>query len=249
MITFFPRGTNLDSYRQVFDTPIFWNAYLNTVIYTVVGTAINIAATCALAFCLTRRELLFRKTITFMVIATMYIGGGMVPTFMVVRDLGMYNTLWAMVVPGAISTFNMILVRTYMQGIGEEMLESARIDGANELGIFARIVVPVSKPVIATVGLFYAVGHWNNYFTPLIYLRDAERYPLQLLLMNMIVNNDMSGMGQGARDAIQAGRTNFPTSNMMIAASMVIAMVPILCVYPFIQKYFVKGIMIGSLKG
>jgi putative aldouronate transport system permease protein len=184
-----------------------------------------------------------------MIILTMYVGGGLIPSFLLIKSLGMYNTRWALLIPGAISAYNMIIVRTYMEGISEEIIESTRIDGANDFQIYTKINLPLSKSVIAVIGLFYAVGHWNSYFSAMIYLMDKVKYPLQLVLKEMIVNNDMQGMDQAARDAISGQLVENPTSDMLIAASMVVALIPILSVYPFIQKYFVKGVMIGAVKG
>lgn len=246
IVKIIPKGFNFGAYLEVMDNRFFWNAYKNTLVYTVIGTAINLAFTCTLAFCLSRKELIFRDQISLLVVFTMFFSGGLIPNFLLVSWLGMYNSIWAIVLPGAISTYNMIIVRTYMQGLPEEIFESVRIDGGNDLQIYTKIVIPLSKPVIATIGLFYCVGHWNSYFGPMIYLKDRALYPLQIILREMIVEQSFQDMGGELAEAF--GQSP-PTSEMLISASIIIALIPILCVYPFIQKYFVKGVMIGSLKG
>lgn len=239
-----PKGFNLKAYQYAMEQPIFWISYRNTILYTVVGTAINLIMTLTLAYAISRRELLFRKTITFIIISTLYFQGGVISRFIVFKELGLYNNIWAVVLPFAITTYNLVVVRTYMQGIPEEILESVRIDGGNDLQIFTKIIIPLSKPVIATIGLFYAVSHWNSYFWPMVLLRDKELQPLQVLLRDMITENNQIGSGMLQTDLIYQ-----PSAEMMIAASIVIALIPILCIYPFIQRYFVKGAMVGAMKG
>lgn len=246
MVKIIPKGFNFGAYAEVMGNEFFWTAYKNTILYTIVGTSINLVFTCTLAFCLSRKELIFRDAISILVVLTMFFSGGLIPNFLLIKWLGMYNTIWAIVIPGAISTYNMIIVRTYMQGLPEEIFESVRIDGGNDLQIYLKIVLPLSKPVIATIGLFYAVGHWNSYFAPMIYFKDRALYPLQIILREMIVEQTFQDM---AGDLAEAFGQSPPTSEMLISSSIVIALIPILCVYPFIQKYFVKGVMIGSLKG
>ena len=181
-----------------------------------------------------------------LVVFTMFFSGGLIPNFLLVKNLHIYNTIWAVLLPGAINTYNMIIVRTFMQQLPEEILESGRIDGANDLQLFSKIVLPLSKPSLATIGLYYAVDHWNAYFYPMLYLKDKSKYPLQVLLKEMIVDEDLSSLSQGAAEIV--GNMQ-PTSDMLMGASIIIALIPILCVYPFVQKYFVQGVMIGSVKG
>lgn len=245
MVTIIPRGFTLDSYERVFQNSLFWNAYGNTIVYTVVGTAINLIMTCALAFVLSRKEFLFKKSLTLLIVVTMFFSGGLIPMFILIKNLHLYNTMWAILLPSAINTWNMIIVKTYMQGLPEEIIESAKMDGANDLYVLARIVIPLSMPVIVTIGLFYAVGHWNEWFNPLIYFKEKAKMPLQVILRNMIVETDLSGMADAAKGVVREK----PTSDMIISTSMIVAMIPILCAYPFVQKHFVKGILIGSLKG
>ncbi|MEE0809627.1 carbohydrate ABC transporter permease [Blautia sp.] len=246
LVNLIPKGFNLQAYKQVLGDEYFWKSYGNTVLYTVVGTTINLVLTSTFAFCLSRKNLIFRKQLTVLIIFTMFFSGGIIPNFILVKNLGIYNTMWAVVLPGAINTYNMIIVRTFMQQLPEEIFESGRIDGANDLQLFAKIVVPLSKPALATIGLYYAVDHWNAYFYPMLYLKDKVNYPLQVLLKEMLVEQDFSNMSQSAAEIM--GNIQ-PTTDMLMGASIVIALIPILCVYPFIQRYFVQGVMIGSLKG
>ena len=246
MVYLYPRGFNVDAYREVMKNGLFWIAYKNTIIYTVVGTLLNLMLTTSMAYCLSRANLIFRKTLTMMVTMTMFFGGGLVPNFLLVKWLNLYDSMWALILPGLISTYNMIIVSTYIKTIPEEIIESVRVDGGNDLQIFARMIVPLSKPVIATVGLFYAIGHWNSYFNAMIYLKTKAKYPVQLVLKEMIVDQDLQSIAAGAYEAMNQQP---PTSEMLIAASIVITLIPVLIIYPFVQRYFVKGIMIGSVKG
>lgn len=246
LVSLFPKGFNVEAYRQVFADSHFWRSYANTIVYTVLGTAINLVLTSTMAFCLSRRDLIGRKPLNMLVVFTMFFSGGLIPNFLLVKSLHLYNTIWAIVLPGAINTYNMIIVRTFMQQLPEEILESGRIDGANDLQLFSKIVLPLSKPALATIGLYYAVDHWNAYFYPMLYLKDKNKYPLQVLLKEMIVDEDLSNLSQSAAEIM--GNIQ-PTSDMLMGASIIIALIPILCVYPFVQKYFVQGVMIGSVKG
>lgn len=244
-VTLLPKGLNTDAYKKLIAYQLFWRSYLNTIVYAVLGTCINLTLTSMLAFCLSRRELVFRKQITLFIVVTMFFSGGMIPNFLLVNWLGIYNTIWAIVLPGAISTYNMIIVRTYMSSLPEEVIESVRLDGANDVQILLKIVLPLSKSTLATVGLFYFVGHWNSYFAPMIYLKDKSMFPLQVVLKEMIVDLDINSLGLTASDL----KSSMPTSEMFTAASIVLSLVPVLCAYPFVQKYFVKGVMVGSVKG
>ena len=247
MVSLVPRGFNIEAYKQVFADNHFWKSYGNTIVYTVLGTALNLAFTSTMAFALSRRDLIGRKPLNMLVVFTMFFSGGLIPNFLLVKNLHIYNTIWAVLLPGAINTYNMIIVRTFMQQLPEEILESGRIDGANDLQLFSKIVLPLSKPSLATIGLYYAVDHWNAYFYPMLYLKDKSKYPLQVaLLKEMIVDEDLSSLSQGAAEIV--GNMQ-PTSDMLMGASIIIALIPILCVYPFVQKYFVQGVMIGSVKG
>lgn len=244
-VTILPKGFNTGAYKKLIEYQLFWRSYLNTIMYAVLGTTINLILTSMLAFCLSRRELIFRKQFTLFIIVTMFFSGGMIPNFLLINWLGIYNTVWAIVLPGAISTYNMIIVRTYMSSLPEEVIESVRLDGANDVQILLKIVLPLSKSTLATVGLFYFVGHWNSYFAPMIYLKDKSMLPLQVILKEMIVDQNIDSLGLTSSDLKSA----MPTSEMFTAASIVLSLVPVLCAYPFVQKYFVKGVMVGSVKG
>ncbi len=246
MVTIFPKGLNLEAYREVMSDTYFWSSYKNTIVYTVTGTALSLFLTTMLAYCLSRPNLFGRKQISFLILFTMFFSGGLVPNFLLVKNLHIYNTMWAIILPASISTYNMIITRTYMQGLPEELFESIKLDGGNDWQIFTRIVLPLSKPVVATIALFYAVGLWNGYFNPMIYLKDADKYPLQIILKDLILSQNASDLSAGAAEALGQ---SMMTSEMIISASIMIAMIPILCVYPFIQKYFVKGVMLGAVKG
>ncbi len=246
MVTIFPKGLNFDAYKEVISDTYFWSSYKNTIVYTVTGTVLSVFLTTMLAYCLSRPNLFARKQISFLILFTMFFSGGLVPSFLLVKELHIYNTIWAIILPTAISTYNMIVTRTYMQGLPEELFESVKLDGANDFQIFTKIVLPLSKPVVATISLFYAVGLWNGYFNPMIYLKDADKYPLQIILKNLILSQNASDLSGGASEAL--GQTMM-TSEMITSASIVIAMIPILCVYPFVQKHFVKGVMLGAVKG
>ncbi len=245
MVTFLPKGINMGAYKKVFADRGFWISYKNTIFYTVFGTFINIFFTCTLAFCLSRKELIGRKPITFLVMMTMFFSGGIIPNFLVVKWLGLYNTIWAVVLPYAINTYNMVIVRTFMVSIPESLVEAVRIDGGNDWNLYSRVILPLSKPVIATVGLFYAVNHWNSYFTPMLYLNEKSLQPLQVILKEMVVDQNLQSVAADLADMEQST----PNSDMLIAASIIISLLPIISVYPFLQKYFVKGMMIGSVKG
>ncbi len=225
MVKLLPKGLNLQAYKMVFGDDSFWQCYGNTILYTVVGTAINLFMTATFAFCLSRKYLVFRKPLTVLIVFTMFFSGGMIPNFILVKNLQLYNTMWAIVLPGAINTYNMIIVRTFMEQLPEEIFESARIDGANDIQMFTKIVIPLSKPSLATIGLYYAMAHWNAYFNPMIYLKDKAKYPLQVLLKEMLVEQDFSNMSAGAAEIM--GNIQ-PTSDMMMGASIIVALIPIL---------------------
>ncbi|WP_240421220.1 carbohydrate ABC transporter permease [Paenibacillus periandrae] len=239
-VSFYPRGINLDMYRMVLKDPRIWQSYINTIIYTGLGTLISLIITSMGAYALAKKEMVFRKAFTLIIVFTMFFGGGMIPTFLVVKNLGLIDTVWGMVLPGAVSTWNLLVMRTFFSAMPVELEESGRLDGLTDFGIFMRIIVPLSKAVFATIGLFYAVAMWNNFYLPLLYLRDANLFPLQVVLRNMI----MAGT-----EASNAGGENFIVDESLKYAVIMVATVPILIVYPFLQKYFSKGVMIGAVKG
>ncbi|MCU6711459.1 carbohydrate ABC transporter permease [Paenibacillus sp. J5C_2022] len=243
-VHFWPTGVNLDTYRLILADPFVVRAYLNTIIYTLVGTIVNLSCTVLCAYPLSRKEFFGRGFFTVMIVVTMFFSGGLIPSYLLVQKLGMVNTMWALIIPGAISAWNMIIMRTFFQGIPNELFESAHMDGAGELRVLARILLPLSAPIIATISMFYAVGHWNSFFPALIYLNEKVKYPLQVMLRNMVIEGDMTTQTQEL-----GGAYAYVTATNIKFAVIIIVILPIVMVYPFIQKYFIKGVMIGSLKG
>lgn len=230
------------AYKIVFDYPLIMRSYLNTILYTIVGTAVNMVLTVLGAYPLSRRDLPGRQYITFFIVFTMLFSGGLIPTYLVVRSLRLVDSFWVMIVPIAINTWNLIMMKTFFQSTPVSLLEAARIDGSSEMRTLLSIVLPLSIPSLMSIGLFYAVGHWNSYFHAMIYLNTPERYPLQIILRDIVLQNSMeqqfASMMQGERALAESVKYS----------TIIFATVPILCVYPFIQKYFAKGVMIGSIK-
>ncbi len=257
-VTFFPVNFNLRAYQLIFSSPLIPNAFKNAVIYTVVGTVVNMLLTTTMAYALSKRRLAFRGLITAAVIVTFFFSGGLIPTFLLVRGLGMYNTMWALAVPTAINTFYLIVMRTFFQTLPQELEDSAVVDGANDITVFVKIMLPMSKAAVATITLFYAVSHWNSWFPAVVYLSKAERYPLQVILRQIVINNQMTEalLEREGMAAARALDEEQQSSDYLIAsvdrikfATLFASIVPMLIIYPFIQRYFVRGLMIGSLKG
>lgn len=238
-----PKGFNLDMYQYVFEDGRVLKGYKNTLIYVISGTAISLIVTALGAYALSKTKMVMGKPILMLIVFTMFFNGGMIPTFLVVKELGFVNTIWGMVLPGAVGTWNLLIMRTFFIGMPQELEESGKIDGLSEIGIFFRIVLPLSKPVLATIGLYYAVGMWNNFMGPLLYLRDADMQPLQVILRNIVLSGQLTGT-----DGPVVGDIVVVEDGLKFATIMV-STLPILLVYPFIQKYFVKGALIGSVKG
>lgn len=239
-----PRGFTTGTYSLVFKYPILWSSYLNTIFYVVAGTVISMLLTIMGAFALSRRYLPGKMIITFFIVFTMYFSGGMIPSFLLVKNLNILDTVWAMLLPNAVNTFNLIIMLTYFRGIPETLEEAAKIDGANEYLILFRIFIPLALPVIAVITLYYAVAKWNTYFQALIYLNSRRLYPLQIVLREIIIQNDPAMLqGLGVYSDMDAHAENVKY------ATIVVATLPILSFYPFLQKYFVKGVMIGAIKG
>ena len=241
-ITWYPQNINLDAYKTILKNESLGRSYLNTVFYTVAGTSISVFMSALCAYPLSRKQLYGRRAVTFFIIFTMLFDVGMIPRFLVVNALNLRNTVFSILLPGAIDVYYMIMIRTFFQVLPEEMAESAKMDGAGEWKIFSRIIVPLSKPVLASVTLFYAVGIWNSYLGPLLYLDEKKLYPLQLILRNIVISNEMSTMSG------DIASMNISTMNIKYAV-IFISILPILCIYPFIQKYFNKGVMVGAVKG
>ena len=235
-----PLGFSLEGYKIVLKNPNIPVSYLNTIIYVVVGTSINILMTTLGAYALSRKGYMFKKTITLLIVFTMYFNGGLIPNFLLVKALGMYNTIWALVVPGAISTWNLIVMKTCFQAIPVSLEESARLDGANDFVILLKVFLPLSKATMAVMLLFYAVTQWSSWFNAMIYLSDRKKFPLKLIMREILIANSTSG--------------NTMDSDVMFLeevvkyATIIVSTVPVLCIYPFVQKYFMTGVMMGSVK-
>ena len=244
-ITFLPRSVTFSTYKTLVRGELFM--YMkNTIVYTVVGTAVNLLMSCLCAYPLARKTFSGRKFFTIMVTITLFFSGGMIPMYLTVKQFGLMDTMWALILPGAISTYNMIIIRTAFQSIPESLIESAQLDGANDMIILWRIVVPLSKATLATMLLFYAVSHWNSYFDAMLYINKKELYPLQIMLRNMLIGglfNEETAIAGASADSFAV------TDATLRSAAIIVTTLPILIVYPFVQRYFVKGVMIGSVKG
>ncbi|MFS0724833.1 carbohydrate ABC transporter permease [Paenibacillus sp. 1P07SE] len=249
-ITFWPRQFTLENYAVVFRDERLMNGFMISVLRTAIGTLLSIMATAIFAYGMTKRELMGRKYYMIICIVTMYFSGGLIPTYLLIRELQLLDTFWVMVIPGLISVWNMIIFRTFFQGIPGGLEESARIDGCSNWGVLMRIVLPLSGPVVATLSLFTAVFHWNDWFAPSIYITNVDLLPIQTKLQQILNSNIMSEQMSQLDSAAQGrlSQMRSVTSKSLSMATMMVATVPILCVYPFVQKYFVKGVLIGSLK-
>ncbi|MFQ9163689.1 MAG: carbohydrate ABC transporter permease [Lachnospiraceae bacterium] len=244
-VVLLPVGFNLDAYKYVLQDARFGRSYINSIIYAAGSALVSVICTGMIAYPLSVETFSLRKVFTVLLMITMYFGGGMIPTYMVIRNLHLLNNPLVMIIPGAVSAYNVIIYRTFFQGIPGALREAAYIDGASQFRIFWKIILPLSKPLVATMSLFAIVGSWNNYFDALIYLNDnVNLQPLALYLRQLVVTMDMSS--QGMKDLVAHMSVNPRTIR---AATMLVAMLPIMCIYPFLQKYFASGIMIGSVKG
>lgn len=246
-VVLWPVDLSIEGYKTVFNTSDVWTGFRNSLFYTIVGTSINIVMTVITAYSLARPDVPGRNGIMLLFTFTMFFNGGMIPTYMVIRSLGMLDTIWCLIIPGAIGAYNLIVARTFIQNtIPLELLEAAKIDGCSDIKYMLKVVIPLSKAVIAVLVLFYGVGHWNSYFNAMIYLHTPDLYPLtlflrEILLMEQIDPSTISDPELQAQMAKAAGVIKY--------ALIVVSMVPVMLIYPFIQKYFVKGVMIGSIKG
>ena len=242
-----PVNITFKGYTAVFEYKDVWIGYANSIFYTVFGTLINIVMTVLCAYPLSRKDLKYQRPIIMMFTFTMLFNAGMIPNYLLIRDLGLLNTRWALLLPGAISVYNMIIVRTFFQSnIPDELLESARLDGCSDITFLLKIVLPLSGSVIAVITLYYAVGHWNQYFNAIMYLTDKNTYPLQVFLRNILLMNSINDVSAGS----VANETERTYLNELLKYSLiVVASVPLLIIYPFIQNNFVKGITLGGVKG
>lgn len=239
-----PLGFNIDAYMKVFKNPDIIRGYGNTIFIVVVGVFLNVFITSLGAYVLSRKDAYLKGILMKLITFTMFFGGGLIPMYLTIKDLGLLNKIWALIIPGLISTYNLIIMRTSFMAIPDSLEESAKLDGANDFTILFRIILPLSKPVIAVMVLYYGVSHWNSWFSAMVYLRDRTLYPLQLILREILINNSTANMTgtAGIGEAALIGES-------IKYATIMVATLPILAVYPFLQKYFVKGVMIGALKG
>jgi putative aldouronate transport system permease protein len=242
----FPAKWSLDSYRYLLSTSMFKNATLISVFLATVGTAMSLITTAALAYGLSRKRLMGRRIIMLMILITLLFSPGLIPPYLLVRDLGLIDSLWSLILPVLTSGWYVALMRSFFDSIPVELEESAVIDGTNDIGVFFRIVLPLSLPALAAFGLFYAVAYWNTFFHAVLYINDNAKWPLQLVLRNMLIDSSTQAGGSAAVEMMQ--EQQIPTETLKMAA-VVIATFPILCVYPFLQKHFAKGVMLGSVKG
>ena len=239
----FPKKPTFDVYRYILSTESFPRSMVNSIVVTVLGTLVNLIMTCLMAYPLSRRSLPGRKWLMLGVTVTLVFSGGMIPTYLVVNSLGLIDSIAALVLPGAISSFNLILVKNFFQEIPESLIEAAKIDGSSEIMTLIRIILPLSRPALATFTMFYAVGHWNRFLEPLLYLNDSKKWTVQVLLRQIVMLSSSSGDD----DAIMPGFM-LPMKSLKMAV-VVVATLPIIIFYPFMQKYFDKGVMVGSVKG
>lgn len=241
-----PQGFQLDAYAKVLEHKQLWNGYRNSLLYTVVGVSVNLVMTVLAAYPLARRDLKGRGPLMLFIVFTMFFSGGLVPTYLVVKSLAIDNTMWALILPTAINTYNLIVMRTFFQStIPNELYEAAHVDGCSNIGMLYRIVLPLSMPILAVMFLFYTVEHWNSYFNAMIYLSDRSKFTLQLVLREILIQtqtSDMMSADAGATERLLQAET-------IKYAVIIIASLPVFVLYPFVQRFFVKGVMIGAVKG
>lgn len=246
-LLFAPLGFTVKGYELVLQNKDVYTGYLNTVIYVVSGTFISVLMTLIGGYCLSRKNLLWKNTVMMMITFTMFFSGGMIPTFLLIQNLGMVDTRWAMIIPTAISTYNLIIMRTAISSIPYSLEEAARIDGASSITILFKIIMPLAKPTIAVMTLFYAFAKWNSWFEPMLYLRDRKLFPLQTILRELLITNDMRQVSDP--EMLRDVSTTDLNKELVQYATVIVATVPMLMIYPFLQKYFTKGVMIGAVKG
>ncbi len=239
-----PKDFTLATYKDIINQDVFWLNYRNTIMYTVLGTTISLFMTSTCAYALSKKQVIGGNVIMKLIVFSMFFNGGLIPTFVLIRQLNMIDTIWAIVLPGCIVPYNVLIMRTYFKGLPEALEDAASIDGLSQFGFFTRIALPLSKPIIATMTLFISVIYWNDWFSALIYLNDSKAYPVTLYLRNALM-----GAITASQDPTTMENALQSIPQSIQAASMILVITPIICVYPFVQKYFVKGVMIGSIKG
>lgn len=246
-VVWLPKGLTFASYKEIFANAKIWTGYKNTILYTFFGTLLNVALTMTIAFPLSRRYFSGRKFVSMVLLITMYFGGGMIPTYLLVKSMGLRDTFWVMIFLGAVSAYNVIIARTFLEGnIPMELEEAASIDGCSKMNFFFKMVLPLSKAVIAVLVLYYAVAHWNDYMRGLIYLDKESKFPLQLIIRSILLQTQMNAQNTDDLADIEA---KMKLAEALKYGVIIISSVPVLVMYPFVQKHFVKGVMIGSVKG
>ena len=250
-VTFYPIGFTLDGYREVFKTNTVVRGFLNSLLYTVCGVSVNLLVTLPTGYALSRKDFALKKFVTFFYMLTMFIGGGMMPTYLIVKQTGLLNSMWALIIPGAMGVYNMIVAKTFFStNIPLELMEAAKLDGCGNTRFFFHIVLPLSGAITAILVLYYGQGHWNSYFSALLYINDREKWPLQLELRNILLLNTNTMTKEFITEEMRKEQARREAlANMMKYSLIIISSIPMLIVYPFVQKYFVKGVMIGSVKG
>ncbi|MBP3962995.1 carbohydrate ABC transporter permease [Paenibacillus lignilyticus] len=244
-----PKSFTLESYKYIFNTQVLLKAFGITVFVTLVGTFLNLIFTATGAYGLSKTHIPGHRFLLWIVIIPMLFGAGLIPMYILLKNIGLLNSIWVMIIPQLVAPFNLILMRNFFWSIPESLEESARIDGASDMRVLWSIILPLSKPVIATVGLFYAVGHWNDFFSGLFFISDNSKWPLQMVLRSIVIDFNMLNMGTQNTSTLNDSSKLVVQPENIKAATIIFAIVPILVVYPFLQKYFVKGIMLGSVKG
>lgn len=249
-VIFYPRGVSLYGYGQIFKKPEIWLGYKNTIIYSLFGTIFNLAVTLPAAYVLSRKDYWARGIIMKLFVITMYFNGGMIPTYMLIKDVGLLDSPLVMIIFGAVNVYNLIITRTFFEtSIPDELYEAAALDGCSHFRYFSTVVLPLSKAVIAVIMLYYLVGHWNDFFSALLYLNSDRYQPLQIVLRNILLLNQAMAGTTGASAGAGAGAYAQQFADQIKFGVIIVSTVPVLCVYPFIQKYFEKGVMIGAVKG
>ena len=246
-----PKDITFEGYRLIFQNSDIWRGYLNTIIYTLLGTSINLAVTLPAAYALSRQDFVGRNVFTGIFVLTMFFEGGLIPTYLVVKGLGLIDTIWAMVLPNAAAIWNIVIARVFFQStVPRELEEASIIDGASNFQLFFKVVLPLSAPIIAVMALFYGVGHWNSYFDALIYLKDRDMYPLQMILREILVLQEMASQNSSMTQSMaEVMHSKQQLAAIIKYGVMLVSALPIIIVYPFLQRFFVQGVMIGSLKG
>ncbi|OZG64440.1 ABC transporter, permease protein [Bifidobacterium hapali] len=246
-VTMFPRGVQMGGYQRIFEDARIWTGYRNTLIYSFVGTALNMAVTLPMAFGLSRREFKPRRVILFLLTFTMFFSGGLIPSYLLFKEVGLLDTMWVFILPSALSVWNLIIARSFFEtSIPEDLHDAAQIDGLGYFGYFWRIVLPLSSAIIAVIALYYFVGHWNDYFTGLIYIRTTNKQPLQVVLQSILLSNQSAQNTATFGDTAQQARQ---VADQIKYGVIIVSTLPLLILYPFLQKYFNKGVMIGAIKG